>query len=209
MKLFPYLQSHPQDGKIFGDSMRSISGTENPAVMKAYDFRGIGTLVDVGGSLGHLLAAILKRNRRLHGILFDLPHVIVQAQAAPYVNDPGIAGRIGLEGGDIFESAPKGADAYLMKYILHDWNDRECIQILGNCRDAMAPGGKVLVVDTVVEPGNRPQWGKLLDVAMLVATGGRERTKQEFAGLFAKAGLKLVRVVRTKCPLSLVEAVRA
>lgn len=209
LKVFDYLAAHADDSRVFSDSMRSISGTENPAVAAACDLRGIGTLVDVGGSLGHLLATILRKQRRLKGVLFDLPRVIAQARQAPYVTDPAVAGRVTLAEGDIFQAVPSGADAYLMKYILHDWNDGECIRILGNCRDAMAPGGRVLVVDSVIEPGNRPQWGKRLDINMLVLTGGRERTRQEFAGLFRESGLRLTRVIRTSCPLSIVEAVRA
>jgi len=119
----------------------------------------------------------------------------------------GVAQRCRLESGNFFEAVPKGGDAYIMKYILHDWNDDECVKILANCRAAMNEKGKVLVVDNVVSAGNDPSWGKLLDIQMLII-GGRERTKEEFAALFAAAGLKLVRIVPTKCPLSIVEGVR-
>ena len=120
----------------------------------------------------------------------------------------GIAERCRLESGSFFETVPKGCDAYIMKYILHDWSDEECVKILTNCRAAMNEKGKVLVVDNVITPGNDPSWGKLLDIQMLII-GGRERTKEEFAGLFAAARLKLTRVVPTKCPLSIVEGIRA
>ena len=120
----------------------------------------------------------------------------------------GIAKRCTLESGSFFEAVPKNGDAYIMKYIVHDWNDEQCVKILANCRASMNEKGRVLVVDTVIPPGNDPGWGKLLDVNMLIV-GGRERTKQEFAGLFAQAGLKLIRVLPTKCPLSIVEGVRA
>jgi len=113
-----------------------------------------------------------------------------------------------LESGDFFESVPKGGDAYIMKYILHDWDDERSVKILANCRAAMNENGKVLVVDNVIPPGNDPGWGKLLDINMLII-GGRERTKNEFAAIFRDAGLKLTRVVPTKCPLSIVEGVRA
>jgi hypothetical protein len=103
---------------------------------------------------------------------------------------------------------PAGGDAYIMKYILHDWNDEQCVKILENCRAAMNEKGRVLVVDNVIPPGNDPNWGKLLDIQMLII-GGRERTKKEFATMFAQAGLKMTRVVPTKCPLSIVEGVRA
>jgi len=124
------------------------------------------------------------------------------------VTAKGIAERCTLESGSFFEGVPAGGDAYIMKYILHDWNDDQCVKILENCRAAMNKKGRVLVVDNVIPPGNDPNWGKLLDIQMLVI-GGRERTKKEFAAMFARAGLKMTRVVPTKCPLSIVEGVRA
>jgi len=202
--VFEYLAAHPEDAEIFGRSMTSISGTENPAVAAAYDFSRFEVLVDVGGSHGHLLSAILKKNRKLKGLLFDQPHVLEQARKAPYINAADVAGRIETRGGSFFESVP-AADAYIMKYILHDWDDDASVTILTQCRRALAPGGKVLVVDNVIPPGNGPHWGKLLDINMLALTGGRERTKDEFRQLFAKAGLKMTRVVPTACPLSIVE----
>ena len=209
LKIFDYLGKHPDKARVFGEAMTSISGTENPAVAGAYDFSKVGTLVDVGGSHGHLLAAILKANRKLKGVLFDLPQVLDQARNAPYVTNRDIAGRIELTPGDFFKSVPAGADAYIMKYILHDWDDELCVKILENCRRAMAPNGRVLVVDTVIPPGNDPHWGKLLDINMLVGPGGRERTRSEFVQLFARAGLRLRRIVPTASPLSIVEGVSA
>jgi hypothetical protein len=208
-KFFEYLGKHPDKARVFGEAMTSISGAENPAVVAAYDFSRLRTLVDVGGSHGHMLAAILKANPKLEGILFDLPQVLAQARSAPYVTAREIAGRIEQTPGDFFESVPSGADAYIMKYIIHDWTDDLCVTILQNCRRAMAPNARILVVDTVIPPGNDPHWGKLLDINMLVVPGGRERTRTEFAQLFARAGLKLKRVIPTACPLSIVEAVSA
>jgi len=111
--------------------------------------------------------------------------------------------------GDFFEKVPAGADAYLMKYILHDWEDERALAILRNCRKAMSEGGRVLAVDNVVAPGDAPHWGKMLDINMMVLTGGMERTEEEFRDLFARAGLQLVRVIPTDCPLSIVEGVAA
>jgi hypothetical protein len=207
LKLFDYFGKHPDKARVFGEAMTSISGAENPAVAAAYDFSKVGTLVDVGGSHGHLLAAILEANRGVKGVLFDLPPVLEQARAAPYVGARKIAGRIELTPGDFFQSVPAGADAYIMKYILHDWDDDLCVKILENCRCAMAPNGRVLVVDTVIPPGNDPHWGKLLDINMLVGPGGRERTRREFEQLLARAGLKVRRIIPTACPLSIVEGV--
>lgn len=202
---FEYLQNHPDEEAVFAQAMASVSGAENPAVAEALDAAGIGTLVDVGGSGGHLLAAVLQQNPGLRGILFDQPQVAEAAWSAPFWRDAQLQERVSFEGGDFFESVPV-ADAYLMKYILHDWNDDQCVQILTRCREAMPASGQVLVVDNVIEPGNEPSWGKLLDINMLVLTGGRERTADEFAELFRRAGLQLDRVVPTACPLSLVVA---
>ncbi len=205
---FEYLEKHPEDLEVFGESMTSLSRTENPAIAAAYKFSALRTLVDVGGGHGSLLATILKANSKLKGVLFDQPSVIARAQKDQHVTTKGIAERCTLESGSFFEAVPAGGDAYIMKYILHDWNDEQCVKILANCRAAMHEKGKVLVVDNVIPPGNDPGWGKLLDIQMLII-GGRERTKKEFAAMFAQAGLKMTRVVPTKCPLSIVEAVRA
>jgi hypothetical protein len=205
---FEYLEKHPEDLKIFGETMTSVSSTENPAIAAAYKFSGIRTLVDVGGGNGSLLARILKANPKLKGVLFDQPSVISRATQDRYVTVKGIAERCTLESGDFFEGVPKGGDAYLMKRTLHDWDDERCAKILANCRAAMSEKGKVLVVDAVIAPGNEPDRGKLLDLQMLVI-GGHERTKQDFATVFKDARLKLTRVVPTKCPLSIVEGVRA
>jgi len=205
---FEYLEKHPDSLKIFGETMTNVSSTENPAIAAAYKFSGIRTLVDVGGGNGSLLASILKANPKLKGVLFDLPSVSTRANQDRYVTAKGIAERCTLQSGDFFEAVPKGGDAYIMKRTLHDWDDERCAKILSNCCTAMREKGRVLVVDAVISPGNHPDRGKLLDMQMLVI-GGRERTKQEFATLFRDAGLKLIRVVPTKCPLSIVEGVRA
>jgi hypothetical protein len=204
---FEYLERHPEDLAVFGESMTSLSGTENPAIASAYAFSKIGTLVDVGGGHGSLLATILRANPKLHGVLFDQPSVIARAQQDQHVTAAGIGERCTLKSGNFFEEVPPGGDAYIMKYILHDWNDEQCVNILRNCRAAMNQKGRVLVADNVIPPGNDPSWGKLLDIQMLII-GGRERTKKEFAGMFAEAGLKMSRVIRTRAALSLVEGIR-
>lgn len=203
---FEYLERHPEDLEVFAQSMTSLSMTENPAIAAALKMNH-GTLVDVGGSQGSLLAAILKANPKLQGVLFDQPSVIASAKKSPHITAKGIAQRCTTESGSFFEAVPKGGDAYIMKYILHDWDDTSCVNILENCRIAMNPHGRVLVVDNLIPAGNAPGWGKLLDIQMLII-GGRERTQKEFAALFAEAGLKLNRVIPTKCPLSIVEGVR-
>jgi hypothetical protein len=206
---FAYLAQHPEQEAGFAKSMASISGTENDAVARAYPFGKLGRLVDVGGAHGHLLATILRRHKKLRGVLYDQPQVVAAAAQSGFLSAPALAGRAEVRAGSFFESVPAGADAYLMKYILHDWTDAQCLQILGHCRDAMADGGRVLAVDHVIPKGNGPDWSKLLDINMLVVPGGKERTREEFRELFARAGLRLARVVPTACPLSILEAVRS
>ena len=207
--LFEYLRAHPDDDRQFSASMASISATENDAVARGYPFRKHARLVDVGGAHGHLLAAILRRYKKLRGVLYDQPQVVAGAAASGFISAPGVRERCEVVGGSFFESVPAGADAYLMKYIIHDWDDAKCARVLGHCRDAMAPGGRVLVVDRVIAPGNAFDWSKWLDINMMVGPGGLERTRAEFAALFASAGLKLVKVHPTKSPLSVLEAARA
>lgn len=206
---FGYLQQHPEKDRIFSASMASISGTENAAVARAYPFGELSRLVDVGGAHGHLLATILRRHRKLRGVLQDQPQVVAGAARSGFIAAPDVRDRCETAGGDFFSSVPAGADGYIMKYIIHDWNDEKSLRILSNCRAAMASDGRVLVVDHVIPPGNAANWGKLLDTNMMVLLSGRERTREEFRDLFARAGLRLKRVISTACPLSILEAVRA
>ena len=210
---YKYLEKNPENLKIFGEAMTSLSGTENPEIAAAYQKvhakAKIDTLVDVAGGFGSLLAMILKKNRKLKGVLFDMPPVIARAQVDRHVTADPVAARCTLTGGDMFESVPAGADAYLMKYILHNWDDEHCVTILSNCRAAMAPKGRVLVADPVIPRDSKPDWSKLLDIQMMVVVPGKERSKEEFSALFKRAGLKLTRIIPTSSPLSLVEGVRA
>jgi len=213
MPFYQYLEQHPDDLKVFGEAMTSLSGTENPAIVaafqKTYKPSAMETVVDVAGGHGSLLTTILKANPKLKGILFDLPAVIARASQDRYVTASDVAERCTLVAGDFFVSVPSGADAYVLKYILHNWDDERCVTILSNIRAAMGPRGKVLVADPVISRGNGPEWGKLLDIQMMVVVKGAERTKAEFAALFRKAGLRLASLTPTSSPLSIVEAVRA
>ncbi|WP_224362982.1 acetylserotonin O-methyltransferase [Hyalangium versicolor] len=202
--LYTYLGQNPEQEKIFDHSMTSFSSVENDAIRDAWAFLTSGTLVDVGGGRGHLLATLLNAHPGLRGILFDRPSVVANEQDA--VNAHGLDARCERVGGDFFESVPSGADAYLLKYILHNWNDERTGAILRNCRRAMKPSARLLLVEQVVQPGNSPDPAKLLDLEMLVLVGGRERTEEEFRGLLADSGFSLVRVVPTRRALSIVEA---
>ncbi len=209
MPFFDYLQRNPEKERVFAASMASISGTENPAIARAYPFDRLTRLVDVGGAHGHLLATILRRHGKLRGVLYDQPQVVAGAAQRGFISAPGVRERVEVVGGDFFASVPAGADGYLMKYILHDWDDERCLQILRHCRGAMAPGGRVLVADHVIPRGNAPDRGKLMDLNMFTLLRGKERTRVEFRDLFAAAGLRLQRVVPTESTLSVLEAVRA
>jgi hypothetical protein len=206
--VFAYLRQHPEQERTFAASMASLSGMENDAVARAWPFGSLARLVDVGGAHGHLLATILRRHRKLRGVLYYQPQVVAEAERSGFIAAPGVRERCDVVGGSFFESVPPGADGYLLKYILHDWDDEQCLRILAKLRAAMAPEARVLVVEHVVPRGNGADWGKLLDINMMVIPGGQERTRAEFRDLFARAGLHLRRVVPTRSPLHLLEAVR-
>jgi SAM-dependent methyltransferase len=206
--IFEHLSRNPEVAAVFDDAMTSISSMEARATSDAYDFKGIGTIMDVAGGHGLLLATVLRRHKKMRGVLFDLPHVAAGANAT--FTRAGITGRVRIESGDFFKELPSGADAIMMKHILHDWDDDSATRILQACHRALGKRGKVLIVDPVVPPGNTPHYGKLLDLEMLVLTPrGRERTKSEFAKLLQGAGFRLSRVIATEGPLSIVEASRA
>ena len=203
--LFEYLETNPELAAIFDQAMTSGSAGQSQAVVDAYDFSGIGTVVDVGGGHGTLLATILKNNPSAKGVLFDLPHVA--AGAGMLFDEAGVRERVDLKSGSFLEEVPGGGDAYIMKRIIHDWDDKRAAKILANCRDAMAPGGRILVVDCVINDSAASLYGKLLDMEMLVMTpNGKERTGEEFRQLFEDAGLRLERIVDTASPFKIVEA---
>ncbi len=208
MPAFAYLQQHPEKEREFSASMASISGPENAAVAQAYPFSKFSTMVDVGGAHGHLVSEILTQHRNLRGVLYDQPAVVSAATHSGFITNPVIRGRCATVGGDFFREVPAGADLYVLKYIIHDWDDEKAIRILRNCREGMKRDGRVLVVEHVIPPGNGADWGKLLDINMMVVPGGQERTKLEFQKVMAKAGLTLKRVLPTTSPLSIVEATR-
>jgi hypothetical protein len=206
--VFQYFSKNAGAASVFDAAMTSISATEALAVADAYDFKNVQTLMDVAGGHGLLLATILKRHKRMRGVLFDLPHVA--AGAAVTFDRARVTDRARTESGDFFKALPPGADAIMMKHILHDWDDDSATRILQACHRALGRRGKVLIVDSVVPPGNVPHYGKLLDLEMLVLTPrGRERTKVEFAALLRSAGFRMSRVIATKSPLSVVEATKA
>ncbi len=203
---FQYMSDNPDRWRIYDAAMTGVHDSETKPVLDAYDFSSFRTVVDVGGGNGLALAAILRRHPGLRGILFDLPPVAERAREV--LAGSGVSGRCSFIGGDFFESVPTSADAYLLRHVIHDWKDGEAIAILRNCRDAMQPEGRVLVVETVIPSGNGPCFGKWLDLMMLVV-GGRERTREQYSELFTAAGLRLTRIVPTAHEVSVIEAMRA
>ena len=205
MPVFDYFAQHPDEASLFSETMVGFHGGETPAVAAAYDFSGFETIVDVGGATGNMLSAILSRHEGPRGILFDMEHVVAEAPA--HLEKQGIADRVSIESGSFFESVPEGGDAYIVSHIIHDWNEEQCLTILGNIRRAMKPDGKLLIVEFVLPEGDTPHLGKLADIVMLVVPGGQERTPAEYDELLAKAGFRMTRVVPTESPVSIVEAV--
>ncbi len=204
--LWEHFKENPAEAQVFNDAMTALSMIDSPAVADAYSFDAIGSIVDVAGGHGLLLATILSRNPHLKGTLYDAPHVIEGARNGPL--KPLLA-RCTLASGDMFASVPAGADAYIMKHIIHDWADEQCIRLLKACRKVVNRGGKLLVVDCVIEPGNDFAPAKFLDLQMLIFPGGRERTENEFRTLFAAGGWRLNRVIPTAAGEAIVEGVPA
>lgn len=207
MPLFEYLAQHPEEASYFSEAMVGFHGAEPPAVAKAYDFSGVKTVVDVGGATGNMLAAILSHHAAPRGVLFDRPHVVRDAPAL--LKARGVEERVTIESGDFFESVPDGGDAYLLSHIIHDWNEDQCLTVLGHCRSVIKPGGRLLIVETVLPTGDTPHQGKVQDMVMLVVPGGQERTEAEYTSLLSKAGFRLSRVVPTESVVSVVEALPA
>ena len=207
MPIFDYFAQHPDEASMFSESMVGFHGGETPAVAAAYDFSGFDTIVDVGGATGNMLSAILSRHAGPRGVLFDMAHVVADAPA--FLEKSGVSDRVTMESGSFFESVPEGGDAYIVSHIIHDWNEEQCLTILGNIRRAMKPESKLLIVEFVLPEGDTPHLGKLADMIMLVVPGGQERTPAEYDDLLTKAGFKMTRVVPTESPVSIVEAVIA
>ena len=204
---FDYLAAHPDAARNFDAAMAERSASEDDAVLAAWTFPPIGNVVDIGGGRGTLLSAVLHTYPRLDGIVFDLAHVIERAQ--PAFAAQGLGSRLQGASGDFFaDELPGDAQVYILKKVIHDWDDARAVAILKTCSRAMAPGATLLLIEPVIAPGNEPSFAKLLDLFMLVWPGGRERTESEHGSLLAGAGLELRNSVTTTSALSILEAVR-
>jgi hypothetical protein len=204
-KAFDHFATDPAENERFNNGMTSMSAAVIPAVLKAYDFSGIDRLVDVAGGHGMVLASVLRDYPRMRGVLFDLDHVV--AGAPPLLDRAGVRDRCEVHAGDFFAAVPSGGDAYIMKNIIHDWDDDRAITILKNIAAVLRDrrDGRLILLEMVLQPGNAPDLGKLGDLEMLVMPGGRERTADEFKALFAGAGFELTRIVPTESPMCVVE----
>lgn len=198
-----WLESNPAAGRVLSEANAMKAAHAHRAIVEAYDFAGIDMLIDVGGGYGALMAEILDAFPSMKGIVADLPSVVHGADKL--LRDRGLESRCQTAACDFFREVPKGGDAYLLSHILHDWPDDRCRTILKNCRSAMTPGTKLLVVEMLVPPGNEPSMAKLLDLEMLVITGGRERTLEEYRRLLEVSGFQVSNVTPTKAGVCLME----
>jgi O-methyltransferase/methyltransferase family protein len=203
--LFDYLRQNVDAADAFNQGMTNVSSMLAYAVLMAYDFAGISSIVDIGGGQGKLLGRILQFNPEMRGTVFDTPSTIERAKQQ--LGNDAWGRRCSYATGDFFTSVPEGADAYLLSSVIHDWDDDRAITILRNCRSAMTKNSRVLLVDTIVPDAATASFSKLLDLNMLVMNGGRERTKAEFDALLEAADYKVTRIVPTMAPQSVIEAV--
>jgi hypothetical protein len=201
--VWEYRARHPDDGAIFDQAMTDTTYRANRHLLEAYDFARFSEVVDVGGGHGALVAALLGAHPPMRGIVFDQPHVVAGAPAV--LEAAGVTDRCEVVGGSFFDAVPAGADAYVLKAILHDWDDEDAVRILSSCRDAIARDGALLVVERELGPPNENPDAKLSDLNMMIGPGGRERTREEFADLLAEAGFALQRTVPTAIGLSVFE----
>jgi hypothetical protein len=206
-EVFDFFAKNPEASEIFNNAMTDMSVSSAQPIVDAYDFSGMKTVADIGGGHGYFLAQILKANPNVQGILYDMQHVV--DGAASLLAEEGVDGRVTTIPGSFFDSVPPGADAYVMKHIIHDWDDERSIKILRNIREALGDNGRVLTCEVVVPEGNDPHFSKVMDLEMLVSPGGVERTENEYRELYAAAGLKLNRIVPTVNPYSIIEGVKA
>lgn len=205
--VFQYFAQHPESAAIFNQAMTEYTAQESTSVINAYDFSNLEQIVDVGGGQGSFISAVLKANDKARGVLFDLPQGL--GGAREHLETAGLLDRCQIVEGDFFESIPGGGDAYVFKNIFVNWDDRRCMDILKNCRQAMAEHGRLLIIEiSVLSPRNAPSFSKLFDLHMLVMTGGRGRTEAEFQALFAATGFQLSNIIPTDSPVSIVEGTR-
>lgn len=198
--MFAYLASDPEASVTFGEAMTAKSHADLHGLLQVYDFSRFDTIADIGGGHGHVIKGILEANPGAHGVLFDLPHVIAEV--------PHDTPRLELVAGDFFRDRLPAADCYILMNIIHDWSDQQADTILAAVRDAAKPGATLLLVESVVPDAEGPSWAKTLDIVMLMATGGRERTAAEYKEFLAAGGFELTNVFPTPTHVYVIEARR-
>lgn len=203
LKGFEYFQKNQEDYEVYSNAMTFFSRGQARRIVNSYNFSNFKTIVDVGGGNGYLLAAILKNNPSLRGTLFELPEVIEGARET--LEKENLLDRCNIIAGDFFHSIPKGAEAYIMKYVIHDWSDENARKILQNCRENITPDGKLLVVDKIISLKSGLNDEIMGDIEMMILGEGRERTEAEFRELFYSAGFKLTKIIPTDLPLFIIE----
>jgi hypothetical protein len=201
--IFDYLGEHPDQAQIFDAAMVGIHGRESNAILDAYDLSVFGVVADIGGGNGSQITGILQRHSTVKGILFDLPHVIERAKER--IHAAGLLDRCSLVPGSFFDAVPEGAGAYILRHIIHDWDEEKCLTILRNCHRAMSSASTLLVIESVIPPSNQPFHGKFLDLVMLLIPGGKERTEDEYKTLFERAGFELTQIVPTSTEISILQ----
>jgi SAM-dependent methyltransferase len=204
MDLFDWYAEHPDEAGYFSAAMGNLAALTASELRRVCDFSAVRTVADVGGAHGVLLTAVLQANPAARGILFDLPHVI--ATAGDAIAAAGLSERCELVSGDFFEEVPNGADLHLLKQIVHDWDDERATRLLQNCRRAIAPDGRLILVEMVIPPDNQPSPAQGMDLNMLVILGGRERTEEQFRSLLEAAGFRLDEIIPTESPFSVIVA---
>jgi hypothetical protein len=205
LTVWGYRAQQPDEAAVFNRAMATISEHIAAAVSSACDFTHCATLVDIGGGEGVFIARILAAHPTLRGVLFDQPAVV--ARAHDQLEKVGVSHRCQVVGGNFFEGVPEAGDIHLLKWIIHDWNDQDAIAILRSCRRAIRPGGRLVVIEHIIEPNNEGQEGKFMDLNMMVITGGIERTREEFEAIFDAAGFELTCVKHTETPVSVIEGI--
>jgi len=205
LKLFEYLHREPEAAQSFNEAMTVMTKMCNAAILKSYDFSLNQKIVEVGGGHGSLIASILTANPKIHGILFDLPDVA--ADAKNIIESENLIDRCTIIGGNFFESVPSNGDLYILKNVIHDWDDEDAISILRNCHNAMMREGEILLIETVIPPANQPSFSKLLDLELVAIAGGRERTEVEYQTLLELSGFRLADIIATSSYLNIIKGV--
>jgi hypothetical protein len=204
---FDHLNSNPEEAAMFSDLLIGINSADAPAIAAAYTFSQCSHIADIGGGTGHILATILESHPGPRGTVFDLR--LNETGAAEIIKSRGLSNRMTFVAGSFFESVPSGCDLYILSHIIHDWSEAQGLSILENCRRAMSPESRLLIVEMVLPEGNTFHPGKMLDMTMLATTPGQERTEHEYRALLEKAGFKVIRVIPTNSSVSIVEAILA